>query len=90
MQWNGQVWTEFQSPTASALNAVTIVSLTNVWTVGEEGAIIRWDGRGWTQFASPTNSKLYGVTAAPGGTVWAVGAPGVILRAGLERVPWPE
>jgi hypothetical protein len=74
------------SSTTNELAAVSAVSATDVWAVGnfvddKSGAtdtlILRWDGTAWSQVASPnpssTYNTLWGVSAVSKTDAWAVG-----------------
>jgi hypothetical protein len=90
--WDGVKWSIVSSPNVSGadknfLNAIAVVSPTNVWAVGySEGAtsatdvplIEHYDGQSWRIVASPFPepsqfNALYGVTALASNDVWAVG-----------------
>jgi hypothetical protein len=88
--WNGLQWSMATYPTpgvASRLFAVTIVSATDVWVVGDytptASSLIyqtlteHWNGTAWTVMPSPNNgiqdNTLSSVTALTTTNVWAVG-----------------
>jgi hypothetical protein len=81
--WNGTSWNVVSSPyIASAyniLNAVTAISPSNIWAVGDanhQTLIEHWDGTGWSIVPSPNLSAyndLYGVTGVSASNIWAVG-----------------
>ncbi len=90
--WDGVRWSIVSSPNVSGadknfLNAVAVVSPTDVWAVGySEGAtsatevplIEHYDGQSWrivvSPFPKPSQfNALYGVTALAFNDVWAVG-----------------
>jgi len=86
--WNGTAWSVVPSadPTGSSydlLNAVSEVSATDVWAVGEDdltgalGTLVEhWNGTTWTVIPSPnpsTWSQLSGVAALPHSFVWTAG-----------------
>lgn len=92
--WDGSTWSVVTSPdvstaygSANVLNAVTVVSSTDIWAVGyyqndgtghqHQSLTLHWDGTSWSVVSSPTSgtaANLNAVTAASDGTVWAVGA----------------
>jgi hypothetical protein len=87
MRWTGTRWRTASTPNdgsgANALYAVTAVSDTDVWAVGESDAhgalILHYDGAAWSivpNAAPPGDSALYSVAAASVGDVWAVGYAG--------------
>ncbi|HET7013026.1 MAG TPA: hypothetical protein VFI65_03895 [Streptosporangiaceae bacterium] len=82
--WNGATWQVVPTPSpdgnSNFLRAVSAVSRTHVWAVGETGSqslIVRWDGAAWKRVPSPNPgtdiNDLSGVDvfSATGG--WAVG-----------------
>ena len=90
--WDGVKWRIVSSPNVSGadknfLNAVAVVSPTDVWTVGySEGTasgtdvplVEHYDGQSWSIVVSPFPkpsqfNALYGVTALASNNVWAVG-----------------
>ena len=73
-------WKSFTSPTAQNLNAITMISPTDGWSVGAAGTILRWTGSSWTTFASPTSADLNGIAMLNAASGWAVGKGGVILK----------
>jgi len=88
VHWDGAAWTQVPSPnpgTDAGLRAVTPVSPSAMWAVGEyyDGTTFRtltvhWDGAAWTQVPSPnvsgsTNDILTAVRATSATDVWAVG-----------------
>lgn len=88
--WDGTQWSVVQSPSprlgSDTLNAVTVVSPTNVWAVGyinsQSGIgstlIEHWNGTQWRVVTSPnpgiSTNVLTGVTQIPGTRqLWSVG-----------------
>ena len=82
-------WSVVASPNPSAyvnqLNAVTVISATNVWAVGSENTNIttsaplieHFDGTSWIQVVSPAvngSSSLTGIAAASATDIYAVGS----------------
>ena len=97
LRWNGVTWSDATSLLASGINrdlrAVTALSYTDGWVVGETGGnavapcpnnrarIGRWNGSGWTcDASSPSNRNLNSVSAVSYNDAWAVGAGGSIVR----------
>jgi len=46
-------WFLVASPTTFTLRAISIVSSTEGWAIGQDGVILHWDGSKWSQVASP-------------------------------------
>lgn len=58
----------------TTLNGVHGSSATDVWAVGQGGAIRHFDGLAWSTVASPTTQRLNRVVALSPSDAWAVGA----------------
>ena len=63
-----------------ALNGVWCGSGSNVFAVGQEGAILRFDGSQWMWMTSPTSEGLNVVWGLSDSNVYAVGDNGTILH----------
>ena len=89
LHYNGSRWSAVPSPNpgsyANQLNAVTVVSATNVWAVGAISTtpftgstlIMHFNGIRWTQVASPgvnIGSDLTAIAAASATNLFAVGS----------------
>src|SRR5208282_4112874 len=61
------------------LNAVSGISDTSVWVVGDQGTIAHWDGSQLTPETSGTSANLRGVWAVDAKHVYAVGSHGTIV-----------
>lgn len=66
--------------TGPLLHGVWAVSASDVFAVGDGGAIFRRTGGNWTVMASGSTQNLRGVWAASSSDVWAVGVGATILR----------
>jgi hypothetical protein len=89
--WNGSTWRVVPAPQAGTsdndLWAVTALSATNVWAVGNQNVgrftfrplVQHWNGRAWTLVRVPsppltgTGASLFGVAAGSPRDIWAVG-----------------
>ena len=71
-------WTVIPAGTAN-LNAISGVSDSTVWVVGDGGAISRWDGTKLVTEKSGTKANLRGVWALDAVHAYAVGDGGTIL-----------
>jgi hypothetical protein len=92
----GSSWTVVPSPNphpASKLNAVSAVSATDIWAVGETsssagssaGLVVHWDGSNWTSMAdAPPSGHLNAVAAVSATSVWVAGAD----NSGLVLSHW--
>lgn len=63
-------------PCHNDLNAITFVSGTDGWAVGDGGILLRWDGSTWSKFTSPTTARLAGVVITSPTDGWIVGGYG--------------
>ena len=73
-------------PQGNTLNDVWGASGTDVFAVGDVGAIVHYDGTTWTVVASGTEANLLGVGGTTGSDVFAVGQKGTILH--YDGVAW--
>ena len=48
----------------------------DVWTVGDNGEILRFNGTAWNTGSSGTTEAFYGIWGVPANDVWAVGNNG--------------
>jgi hypothetical protein len=87
--YDGSAWSVVATPltTPGWLNAVTAISASNVWAVGNipgrgasthTGLVMHYDGKGWAQVAVPaptpsTDWELSAVSATSASDVWAAG-----------------
>jgi hypothetical protein len=90
--WDGTSWTTVASPSeygdSISLRAVTAVSATDLWAVGDlqdtynsyyYSVTEHWDGTAWTAVGLVLQSStLRGVTAPGANDVWAVDASGLM------------
>ncbi|HEY3952831.1 MAG TPA: hypothetical protein VGM53_05605 [Streptosporangiaceae bacterium] len=87
--WDGTQWNVVPNPassqTGAELNAITVVSASDIWAVGqqENAASVtvpfaeHWDGTAWSVVPVPAGnspSHFLAVSADSAGDVWAVGA----------------
>lgn len=77
--WNGTSWTVVPNPLTVDLNGVWANGPTDVWAVGEQGAIAHYTGS-WNVVTSPVTMDLYAVRGVGQGRAWAVGNAGTIVR----------
>lgn len=61
------------------LNDVWASSPTDVWAVGESGAILHFDGTSWNITPSPTRHSLYGIAGQSRSSILAVGDAGTVI-----------
>jgi hypothetical protein len=83
--WNGTSWSVVNSPNvgtfSNQLNAVAVVSATDIWAVGDANSLQQtlteqWNGTSWNVVSSPTvgsQSLLFGVAVVSATDIWAVG-----------------
>jgi photosystem II stability/assembly factor-like uncharacterized protein len=72
-------WTVVRAGSAN-LNAVSGVSDSAVWVVGDQGTIARWDGAALSFETSTTSANLRGVWALDNDHAYAVGDGGTFLE----------
>ena len=77
---SGNSWAVYGSPVSESLTAISMVSATDGWIVGNAGTILRWNGSAWSTVTSPTSEDLRDVEMVQGDHGWAVGGNGTILR----------
>ena len=66
--------------TDASLRSVFMLNSSNIWAVGQNGAILQCDGLAWKTVASPTTSWLQSVYMNSETDGWAVGTGGAIIR----------
>lgn len=80
-EWNGTAWQFFLPGTYKSFRAAAFASDSDLWAVGDSGAIFHLDGsRAWTDMSGPTDSDLAGISFTSPSDGWAVGANGTILH----------
>jgi hypothetical protein len=91
---DGWCWST-PTPQGNTLYSVSGSSASDVWAVGDAGAIVHWDGQSWAQVPSGVQSTLNAVWAAGAADAWAVGEASTTLRwngiawSALAGVPVP-
>jgi hypothetical protein len=69
-----------QLPAVGDLAAVRGTSGSDVWAVGNDGAIFHWNGMAWSRAKSGTTQNLSGVwSGGADNKVWVVGVDDLIL-----------
>lgn len=72
-------WAAMPSGVPNDLNAISGVSLTDVWAVGADGVALHFDGTAWTVTDTGVDEALWAVFAPAPDTVYAVGSAGTAL-----------
>ena len=91
MHWNGVNWSNLPKLTTINLQAVDVLSSTEGWIVGDNGAVGHWDGATWNPVTSPTLNDLWAVSAVSPTDAWIVGDDGTILHwDGSELTQFPS
>jgi len=80
ISYDGSAWSQLTGVPAAGLNGVTGSAPSDVYAVGNAGAIVRYDGIAWTTQSSGTASNLTQAWTSPAGNVYVVGDGGTILR----------
>jgi len=75
-----------ESVTEEWLKGLWGSSATDIYTVGENGTILRYNGSHWSKMKSWTMEHLYAVWGSSGTDIYAVGAAGTILH--YDGVIW--
>jgi hypothetical protein len=75
--WNGVRWSYTVLKAIGGINAITAISPTDMWAVGDAG-ILHWNGRAWSLAKYPT-SMFGSVSGSSADNVWAVGAYGSVV-----------
>ncbi|HNN94415.1 MAG TPA: hypothetical protein PKI03_19190 [Pseudomonadota bacterium] len=65
---------------AAELTDVSGVSRTDMWAVGEAGALLHRDAVGWRNLRSGPTATIYSAWAASASDIWAVAAGGTLLH----------
>ena len=74
-------------PGNSILRAVSLVSETDGWAVGNSGALLRWNGSTWVMSATLGSSNLYGIDMVSANNGWIVGVDKIF---GWNGSAWTE
>jgi hypothetical protein len=91
LHWNGQQWIHASSPPIlGMLNAISVVSATDMWAVGTDFSqydsnastsqlLEHWDGRAWSRVPAPglaagRSSSLQRIAAVSANDIWALGS----------------
>jgi hypothetical protein len=70
----------------SVIHGIWGASASNVWQVGDAGAISHWNGSAWTALPAPTPFGLLSISGVAANDIWAVGAAGVMVH--WDGVKW--
>ena len=78
---NNGAWSSFTTTTNDNFTAVWGSSATDIWAVGEKGAIFHFDGSSTTSHAITGMTKhLYGIWGSSATDIWAVGKDATIVH----------
>lgn len=83
LKWNGSYWTQRLPPMAAGpgqLNAISVVSLGNLFLVGAQGLAVRLANGIWQCPEQIAMTDLQGVFASTSTDAWAVGLQGTIVH----------
>ncbi|MFZ1398798.1 MAG: hypothetical protein WAS33_17965 [Candidatus Promineifilaceae bacterium] len=81
-RWDGSSWSYAGKSPGGVWPSLDLDMLTETdgWAVGLDGAIARWDGTSLVEVASPATSHLNAVSMVNSSSGWAVGDAGTILK----------
>jgi hypothetical protein len=82
--YNGTDWQVSVVTDSSGLWSVWGTSSSDVFAVGDHGAIVHYDGTSWSRMVSPTSGPLFDVWAAAPNDVIAVGGGGKLHYDGMS------
>ena len=85
LHYNGTDWSVMDNSSTEALSAVWGSSGSDVYAVGEHGAMLHYNGTSWAVMDSGTNDHLAGIWGNSGSDLYAVGDNGIILHYGASR-----
>lgn len=74
--YNGSSWSYVASPVTTNINALKVVSASNVWAVGDSGRILHFNGTSWVLYADLGNQQWLDIDAVGTSMAWVVGAGG--------------
>lgn len=88
-RFQGTSWSMAHPPGSFNVRALWGTAPTNLWAVGEGGAIFHWDGTSWSAFngASATTTSLAAAWAASATAAWAVGENTLLRWDGTTWTP---
>ena len=84
LHYDGSTWT--RESLAPGLNDIWGSSASDVFVVGQEGAIFHYDGATWTAMTSPTTENLRAIWGSAANDVYAVGDTYTIVH--YDGVEW--
>jgi hypothetical protein len=73
LSFDGKSWSSIPTGTASPLNAIWGSSPSDLFAVGDNGAIVHYDGLAWSAMTSGTTAALNAVFGTSSKNVYAVG-----------------
>ncbi len=76
IRWDGTSWKTMTTP-LGYFNDIDMISSTDGWAVGSDGAIIHWNGNKWSNVESPTGAWLHSVDMISSTEGWILGADGI-------------
>ena len=74
-------WVVDESPVASALHGIVVLSPTEMWACGDGGIMLNGNGHVWVEWPVPVPSdvRLFAMAALARDQVWAVGDRGTVI-----------
>jgi len=81
LRYDGTTWETFTTPSSKTYMAVSnLLTLTDMWAVGQDGSIIRSSGSAWSEQSSPATNYLNDILMLGLNNGWAVGDNGTIIH----------
>jgi len=78
--WDGESWSREIDKVPLPIQAVSFLSGSDAWGVGQNGLLVHWDGSEWTAAKRPSSQDLNAIAMLAPDDGWAAGEGGQILH----------
>ncbi len=78
----------YNAPTTENLNALSIISASDIWAAGRSGKILRYNGTSWSEHTDTGNEEWYDIAMISSSNGWVVGKNGALAR--YNDATWTE